>query len=79
MKKILASISIVLLLIVLFNISKFMSPNFNLANAYMYIAWVIALLLFYILLNKKYNYKNSILYIVISYNIIKLNKTYYII
>ncbi len=57
MKKILASISIVLLLIVLFNISKFMSPNFNLANAYMYIAWVIALLLFYILLNKKTLYE----------------------
>ena len=53
MKKILASGCIVLLLIVLFNISKFLSPNFNLANAYMYIEWIIALLLFYILLNKK--------------------------
>ena len=53
MSKILAGVSIVLLLIVLFNISKFVSPNFNLANAYMYIAWLIALLLFYIILNKK--------------------------
>ena len=59
MKKIIAAFCIVLLLIVLFNISKFLSPDFNLANAYMYIAWIIALLLFYILLNKKTLYSED--------------------
>ena len=59
MKKILAACCIVLLLIVLFNISKFMSPNINFESAYMYIAWLIALLLFYILLNKKTLYSSE--------------------
>ena len=37
--------------------AKNVTQRFNLANAYMYIAWVIALLLFYILLNKKTLYE----------------------
>ena len=59
MKKIIAACCIALLVIVLFNISKFMSPNINFESTYMYIAWLIALLLFYILLNKKTLYSSE--------------------